>query len=209
MALQVNINWQQLEKVPVKTKAAVLVAVLALIGGLFYYFLYLPKSQELDQLNQQLAELQREYNATKAIADNLPTFEEEVRRLNERFAVALTKLPNSAEIDKILIDLPNLAKEEELGVKSFKPAPNRGKGFYAVVPLNLKMTGPYNRLAKFFEKIGRLNRIIAVRDVKFRVLSGKGVREGEVTLDADVQAETYTFVENPGADPKNKKKGGR
>ena len=204
MALQININWQQLEKIPVKTKAAAVVGLALLIAGLFFYFVYLPKQKELDLLNEQLATVQRSYNEKKAIADNLPTFQEEVRRLNERLSLALAKLPNTAEIDKILIDVPNLAKEEELVVKVFRPGKESPKDFYAVVPLSLELQGSYNRLAKFLEKVAKLNRIISIGDI---VLGGGTARpDGQVILKATVQAQTYTFVEKAAPAPATQEK---
>lgn len=197
LQLKVNVNWQQLEKIPLKNKVAGLVFACALIGGLFFYFMYLPKQKELGTLERKLADVQRQYNEKKAIADNLQTFQEEVRRLNEKLAQALTKLPNTAEIDRILIDLPNLAKEEELTVLNFKPGKDNPKGFYAEVPLNLSLRGPYNKLAKFYEKVGRLNRIISVDATSFTVESAKTAIDGAVILKAEVLANTYTFVEQP------------
>lgn len=203
---QLNINWQQLEKIPLRNKAIGLVVVCALIGGLFFYFMYLPKTKQLSTLKTQLADAQRQYNEKKAIADNLQTFQEEVRRLNEKLAQAKIKLPNTAEIDRILIDLPNLAKEEELTVVTFKPGKEESKGFYAQVPLNLELQGPYNKLAKFFEKVGRLNRIISIGDA---TLQAQGARNADnnIILKATVVAKTYTFVEKPQADDGKGKKG--
>ena len=202
MALKVNINWQQLEKIPLKTKVAVLAGILILIAGLFFYFAYLPQTKEITQLQGQLAQVQRTYNEKKAIADNLPTFQEEVRRLNERFSLALAKLPNSSDIDKILIDVPNLAKEEDLIVGAFTPGHETASGFYATVPFSLQLSGKYNSLAKFFEKVGRLNRIIAIGDI---TLTGKsGAKDaGSPTLSASVQAKTYRFIDKP-KEPKKK-----
>lgn len=199
MALKINIDWQQLEKIPLKTKVAAVVGLAILMAGLFFYFLYLPEQKTLASLNEQLAAVQRNYNEKKAIADNLPTFQEEVRRLNERLSLALAKLPNTAEIDKVLIDVPNLAKEEELVVKVFKPGKESPKDFYAVVPLSLELTGSFNRLAKFLEKVAKLNRIISIGDI---TLGGGTLRpDGQVILKATVQAQTYTFVETAPVKP--------
>lgn len=196
LQLKVNINWQQFEAIPLKNKVAGLVFACALIGGLFFYFMYLPKQKELGTLETQLANVQRQYNEKKAIADNLQTFQEEVRRLNEKLAQALTKLPNTAEIDRILIDLPNLAKEEELTVVNFKPGKEVLKGFYAEVPLTLSLRGSYNKLAKFYEKVGRLNRIISIDETALAVEPSKNF-DGSVMLKAEVLANTYTFVDQP------------
>ena len=201
---KLNINWQQLEKVPVKIRAAVVGGLCVLIAVLFVYFVYLPMQKQIAGLNEQLVTAQRNYNEKKAIADNLPTFQEEVRRLNERLALALTKLPNTTEIDRILVDVPNLAKEEELVVTRFNPGREMPKDFYSVVPLQLQLKGSYGRLAKFFEKVSKLNRIISVGDVSFE---GPDTRpDGQVLLSASVQASTYTFLGKAPVDDKGAKK---
>jgi type IV pilus assembly protein PilO len=190
---KVNIDLQQLERIPLKTKAAVLVGVLALIGGLFFYFMYLPQTKVLATQERQLANVMREYNENKAIADNLEEFQEEIRRLNQRFEEALERLPSSADIDQLLIDLPNLAKEEDLVVRLFRPGNQQARGFYAVVPLSLELTGSYNRVAKFIEKVAGLSRIVTVKDVELSPASGAD--SDSIQLSVRMSAETYTFVE--------------
>ncbi len=196
MGLQVNIDWKQIEALPVKTKAAALVGLLVLIGGLFFYFMYLPQTKALARAKVQYEKVRKEYNEKKAIADNLPSFQEEVRRLDERLEVALKKLPSTSELDRILIDVPNLAKEEELVVRSFRPGSEQQQNFYAVVPLQLELTGNYNRLARFFEKVGKLDRIITIGNVNFKPVKSKD-QGTENHVEAKVSAQTYRFVDNP------------
>jgi type IV pilus assembly protein PilO len=202
---QLNINWQAIEKFPVRNKLIILAVLCGLIGGLFFYFMYLPQQKQLDKLNADLETAQRQYNEKKAIADNLQTFQEEVRRLNEKLAQALTKLPSTTEIDKILIDVPNLAKEEELVVATFRPGKEGPKGFYAEIPLTLQVQGGYNRIAKFLEKVGKLNRIISIGNISLST-QGKATAV-DAKLNADISALTYKFVENGKADSKDKGKG--
>lgn len=191
MGLQVDIDWKKLEKVPLQARAGILAGVVALIGGLFFYFMYLPEKQQLEREEGRLATVQREYNENKAIADNLATFQEEVDRLNERFEIALRKLPDTTEIDQILIDLPNLAREEELIVRTFRPGSDQPQDFYARVPLSLEVSGTYHQVARFFEKVGRLDRIINIGNISLSPTRGSGAD----VLDVSVNAQTYKFVE--------------
>lgn len=190
MGLQVDIDWKQIEKVPLQARVGILAGLLALIGGLFFYFMYLPQQQQLQREQDRLAQVQREYNENKAIADNLETFQAEVDRLNERFEIALRQLPDTSEIDQILIDLPNLAREEELTVRTFRPGSDQQQDFYARVPLTLELTGSYHQIARFFEKVGRLDRIINIGNIALSPSRGD-----DAELDVRVSAETYRFVE--------------
>lgn len=207
--LQLNINWQQIEKIPLKTKVLGLIIILFLIGGLFFYFLYLPLTKELVQVEAKLAQEDKVYREKKAIADNLETFKEEVRRLNERLDLALQKLPNNTEIDKILIDVPNLAKEEEMQVTAFKPGKETTQDFYASIPFTLELTGTYSHIAKFIEKVARLPRIIKISDISLKpARTEKGA--GQTMLTATMSAVTYRFAQQTATPAgKDNKKGGR
>src|SRR3989304_927489 len=87
-----------LSKVPPKQKVFLTVLV-CLIGGVADYYLYYQSaSREIDTLQGQLSELQSKIKEQEVIARNLPSFQAEVKRLEEQLALLLDQLPNFAEI---------------------------------------------------------------------------------------------------------------
>lgn len=176
-----------------------------------YYFVgYRPRVEELRSLEAEYEKLGKELRENQAIADNLPRVKEEVRRLDEKLALALEKLPDTEEIPNLLRTVSDLGKEAGLEFLLFKPGQPTPKEFYAEVPLELQVLGRYHDLATFFDKIGRLPRIVTIQDSDF---GGPKSAPGGVKLQVSCRAVTFKFLE-PSEQLKQqqqnqKKKGGK
>jgi type IV pilus assembly protein PilO len=190
------ITVESIMKLPPKQKAYILVGVLALIAGLYWYLVYRPKSAELAGLTANLEKLQAELNESKAIAADLPKFKEEVAKLNEQLKKALLELPDKKEIPSLLTNISNLGTEAGLEFLRFKPLNEVPSGFYAKVPVEINVKGGYHQVAAFFDKVGRLPRIVNISEVN---MGGAKEEAGRLVLTTSCLATTYRFVEGEGA----------
>jgi type IV pilus assembly protein PilO len=164
------------------------------LGGiLLYYFLgFQPNLQKLRALEEDYNRLGKELRENEAIAANLPRVKEEVRRLDEKLAQALEKLPNQEEIPALLRTVSDLGRDSGLEFLLFKPSPFVPKDFYAEVPLELQVLGRYHDVAVFFDKIGKLPRIVTIQDLE---LGGAKRAAAGLKLTASCRATTFKFLE--------------
>lgn len=188
---------------PVYQRILVLIALMGLVGAGFYYGLYQGQLEQksslerkLDTLNSKLAENQR-------IAANLPKFRAEYERLQSQLNEALSELPDKKEIPKLLRNLGKLARDQGLDVLQFKPASEINKGFYAEVPVNLKLRGPYHDVALFFDAVSRLPRIVNIDQVK---MGQPKIVADRTTLSIGCRATTFRFVDTPENSKKSRRK---
>jgi type IV pilus assembly protein PilO len=189
-----SINFEKINKLPVTQKLLILGGLLILIFGLYFYFFYVPKSKQLSGLKGQLSTLESERITKKATADNLPIFQKEIKRLNEKLKRALVKLPSQAEIDQLLIEIPVKASESGLEILSFRPAGEIRKGFYAEVPISISLSGRYLDMASFFDRLANMPRIVHVDNIDLKPQAGKIGRE--VVLNSNIVITTYRFLED-------------
>lgn len=187
-----ELTAESLKKLPSKQKAYILVGILAVIAGLYWYLIYNPKSAELAELNVKLEKLQADLNESKAIAADLPRFKAEVARLNDELSNALQELPDKKEIPSLLTNISNLGVDSGLEFIRFKPINEVPSGFYARVPVEINVKGTYHGVATFFDKVGRLSRIVNVTDVN---MSGAKDEGGRVILTTSCLATTFRFIE--------------
>ncbi len=179
-------------KLPEYQKILVSFSVVLIIAGLYVYLLYMPLLESLGGLEKKLSDLQTKVSQVRAVANELPKFEGEHKKVKERLAKALTQLPGSDEIPKLLKDmetLGNSAGVEFLGISLKK---EHHKSFYAEVPIALNMVGLYHDIAVFFDKLSKLPRIVNVS--KIAIAKPKMI-EGRLVLSLDCVATTYKFVE--------------
>ena len=188
---------EKIFKLPLYQRLLLLLLTLGLIGAGFYFGLYSAQLEELGRLEQEKEGLVRKLEENRRIANNLPKFKAEYEALQAQLQEALIELPNQKEIPTLLTNISTLAKEQGLEILSFKPMGEVNKGFYAEVPVDLRLVGTYHDIALFFYEVGQLPRIVNISNLSMDK-AGKG---GENALQVTCRATTFRFVENP---PENK-----
>lgn len=171
---------------PAYQRALVVLAVMALLVIGFYFLLYMPKQEELAELRQRDRSLAAQLRKDQAIAANLPRFKAEYEKMREQLEQALTELPNEREIPTLLTTIASLAKDNGLEVLRFKPGNEKAQGFYARVPVDLKLVGSYHQVGRFFYEVGKLPRIVNINNVTMN---------GGNRLSVDCLATTFRFLD--------------
>lgn len=196
------INLEKIAKLPVSQKLLALGAVVILIGFLYYILLDKEYQNEIDKLNGQLSDLKTEISKIRAIAADINKVERELALLEKKLSEALTKLPNEAEVEKLLITVDKLGRDNGLNFQIFKPGKESPKQLYTEVPIALKFTGNFFHVLRFFDEVSKLSRIITVSDLSMSQIGG-----GKTSLiDVTCTATTYKFREETAAAPKGKRR---
>lgn len=195
-------------KLSTSKKVLILVGILCVITGLYFYAFFNPRQEELKVLKDDLNKQIKELNQSKAIARDLKKFKEQAEALNVELANALTQLPNEKEIPEILKNITSLGKESNLEFTLFRPKPEEPQQFYAKVPIELIVLGSYHNTGIFFDKMSKLPRIINVVDFNMsRTKDIKGKLENEVLVKTSCVVNTYRFIEKKSEEKKVEKKG--
>ncbi len=191
---------------PAQVKIGILCGTIALIGGLFWWFMYMPVSEELVTAQEEIDTLKLQIAEKVGIAANLDKFEDEVSRLDKELERALRELPDKKEIDQLLDRISDKARDAGLEIQLFQPQGERIQDFYAEVPVELEVSGTYHELASFFDEIAHLSRVVNVQD--FTMDKPKKAPAG-VMLDTRVVVTSFRFLdesERPDTDKKGKKR---
>jgi len=188
-----NPRVEKILKLPAYQRALILAVILVLIVGGFVNFLYLPKHQEYRQLQEKGNSLQAKLEQDRQIARELPKFKAEYEKMQLQLQEALTQLPNEKEIPALLSTIASLAKEQGLDVLRFKPRAEIPKGFYAEVPVELKLVGSFHEVALFFQSVGDLPRIVNIGNL---AIGGAKATDGRTDVSVECLATTFRFVEN-------------
>ena len=200
------LSADSISKLSTRKKILLLIVILGVIAGLFTYVVVLPQNEELDRLTVDLNKLTKELNEAKAITRDLPKFKEQAAMLEKQLAEAITQLPNEKEIPEILKKISSLGKESRLEFTLFRPKPEEPQQFYAKVPIELVALGNYHDIGIFFDKVGKLQRIINVVDFNMtRAKDVKGRGDTENLIRASCLMNTYRFVERRPEEKKGEK----
>jgi len=197
-----NPRLEKILKLPAYQRVLLVLVLMLAIVGLVTWFVFLPQQDELTSLRQQNQRLQVKLQQDQRIANNLPKFKAEYQKMKVRLDEALTELPNKQEIPSLLTSIAAVAKENGLEVVRFQPQGEVNKGFYAVVPVNLTLSGTYHQVAAFSYAVSLMPRIVNLDNIKLDVARAKN---GRARLKITCKARTFRFVEKK-ARKKGKKK---
>jgi len=170
-------------------------------GGIivgYVYLLMMPLWAEKGKLEGDLEKLRNDLALKKNIAANRPKLEQEIKGLEKQLEVALVKLPEEKEIPKLLTQVNTLGQQSGLEFLLFRPAAPVKKGFYAEVPIDIRVQGEYHTLGGFLDRVSKLERIVNVADLRISPLGVQQQRAGR-TITADFKATTFTFLEKGGS----------
>jgi type IV pilus assembly protein PilO len=127
----------------------------------------------------------------RSVAANIAAFEQEITQMEAQLAIALRQLPNEKQLEVLLADISNLGKTAGVEIKSFKRENEQVHDFYAEVPISVKLEGSYHDIARFFDSIAKLPRIVNMGAISMKVADAD---EASTRLTVTGTATTFRFV---------------
>lgn len=193
-----SITMNSLARLSAGRKILLWSLLLGVLAGLYFYLVYLPNSELLERKTQEMGRLEGQVRELRLIAANIKRFQAEAAKLREELKVAMAQLPTTKEIPSLLANVSNLGREAGLEFLLFRPGPEVNREFYAEIPVEIRVKGSYHHVAVFFDKVGRLPRIVNISGVVM-----EGVREmaGRTEITTSCTATTFKFIEKETAPP--------
>lgn len=193
--MDVNFDFdEQLEKLGKIPRAARYGAVIAILGAVaagYYFMFYTDTAANLAQHRAAAQKLQRKLTNVRAVANNVPEFEQEVATLERELEIALKQLPDRKQFEDLLQDITTAGKKVGVTLKSIERSSEIEHDFYAEVPFSLELEGTYHNIAMFFERVAKLPRIVNIGAMTVEVTGELG---GQTILKVEGNATTFRFL---------------
>ncbi len=193
---------ESIHRKPLHTRLAILAGVIVVIVLVYWYFFWSPKSEELKRARANLQKKEKTLNEYRAVARELPKFEQEFKRLNKEFEQAVLKLPEEKEIPSLIEGVYAAVSAAGLEAVAFTPKREILKDIYAEIPIEMSVFGSYYELADFFYRVSKLPRIVNVRELN---LAREDKRSGGNSIVLKASFTTVTFRLLPTTTPSDDK----
>jgi type IV pilus assembly protein PilO len=165
-----------------------------LIGGVFWWQYLSPAMEEEKTKTARLEGLQREIRALEVTANKLAEFQREVALLEAKLETLKRILPPEKETPDLMRKVQSLASQSSLLIKAFTPGQTVNKEFYQEWPINMSVEGNYHNLGIFFDRVGRLSRLVNIGNIKIASRNDQTVSN---TITANCVATTFVYVDTP------------
>jgi type IV pilus assembly protein PilO len=141
---------------------AVVVGGAVLITAGLYYTVF--KSQRDQNTAAQVAlESKRKENAElEAYRPKLAEIERQLASLKQQLEIERRIVPDDKEVDGFMRMLDAEASKAGIEIRRYTAQPVAQKDFYTEVPFEMELDGPYYSMLNFFDRVGKLERIVNV-----------------------------------------------
>ena len=149
-------------KIKRKQRLLISFGTVFLFGGAFYALDYMPKAEEIVRGKKDVALLEQRLRTVKIRVKKLKQFKEDHAKVKAAFDEALKLLPDKREIPDLLRSISQMGTDSRLEFRLFSPQPENSKDFYMEIPVALEVKGDYRNVTRFFDRIGRMDRIVNI-----------------------------------------------
>ena len=201
MAIDLNVYFDKVSKLKMVHRVLIFAGTVVLLLGLFIYLIYLPKTGEITEIKSEKDRLDKEIRLAKRRTKNLKKLEADLTMVEGNLKSAITLLPTTSEIPKLLKSITKLGNDSDLEFLLFSPEKQVSQEFYVEIPVSMEVRGSYHNVATFFDKVGKLDRIVNVVNVNMTPLKAYSTY-----LKTTCKAVTYRFKEIKEAEGAPKKK---
>ena len=184
-------------------KLGIVVGIVVLLTGGYWYFFYSDMQDELRQLEDQQAKLTKEKKEYEKRKQEYLAFRNEVNALLEEQKELLRVLPKADDIEQFIenvqaqIELAGLSK-----VESVRGAAQPVE-MYVKIPIKMSLTGTYHQINRFFKQVGELKRIVNIEDLSLDPVSIGVSPDQPNPLKANFTATTFMFTDKGKAPQKS------
>lgn len=196
----------KIQKIPTKARLYGFGALLLIIGVLFIYFVHIPMTTQIKQLEKDVSGLQATIQANDEKIKKLADLRAEVKALEERLRLLTEQLPPGSEVSGLLGQIQNLVSQSGLTLKLWRPSKRstHSSGLYEEIPITMELSGGYHDLALFFDRVSKMTRIVNMLNLK---MTGAAMnKSGGMDIKISCTAMTFAAVEKkPDATPVAKK----
>ncbi len=190
--IQHHLEPDNIGSAPTGIKLGVFITLFVIIISAGIYFDTQEQLKVLEKHEKQEDELKAEYKLKAERAAKLELYKEQLAEMEASFGALLRQLPETTEVESLLVDVSQTGLAAGLEVKKFKPSAEEKKGFYAELPITLEISGSYHQLATFISGIASLPRIVTISDMKLEAFD-KEDPSGKLKMAAT--AKTYRYLQ--------------
>jgi type IV pilus assembly protein PilO len=183
------------ENLPGSALALVFATLAAGLVAVFYVFYLRGPLEERENLRAELTQLEPAIAQGTTIERQRGRFRSELTRLDERFEILRRILLPSKEIGGVFRAVQQMASASNLRITRFTPQPAVPRAFYSAWPIIMEVEGNYDALGLFFERIGRLARIVNIDHMTVKGIEGSS--DSFHTLSAVFTVTTFVLKEVP------------
>jgi Tfp pilus assembly protein PilO len=182
-------SWvSQLAKKSTSYKLAVLGIIMAVLGFIYWQFMYSSLKEEQVTLRTQRNNLIKKVDDLKKKEETYRQRVHEMEALEQQMKKNALSLPSSSELPAFFLNIQKQAAAAGVTLRSWQRLKEVPVETYVKVPVSIEVSGTFYQINNYFKLLHEVDRIITVEQLK---LGGVTLTNDEAILTAKFRASTF------------------
>ncbi len=159
----------------------------ALVTTALYFTMFKSQSDKNAVAQKAVQEKVRENNELESYRPKLKDMERQLANLKQQLEIERRIVPDEKQVDGFIESMDGEAQKAGVELRRYNAKPTSAKEYYTEVPFDMELDGPYYSMLSFFDRVGKLERIVNI--------SGLLVSTSKKPTDAKVK-HSYQYAPN-------------
>jgi len=141
---------------------AVVAGAAVLVTAGLYYTVFKTQRDQNAAAEQTLEAKMKENAELESYRPKLAEIERQLASLKQQLDIERRIVPDEKEVDGFMRMMDAEASKAGIEIRRYTSKPTAQKDFYTEVPFEMELDGPYYSMLSFFDRVGKLERIVNV-----------------------------------------------
>jgi type IV pilus assembly protein PilO len=134
----------------------------ALVTTALYFTVFKSQSDKNAAAQHLVQEKVRENNELESYRPKLKDMERQLANLKQQLEIERRIVPDEKQVEGFIESMDGEAQKAGVELRRYSAKPVSTKEYYTEVPFDLELDGPYYSMLNFFDRVGKLERIVNV-----------------------------------------------
>jgi type IV pilus assembly protein PilO len=134
----------------------------ALVTTALYFTVFKNQNDKNTVAQHALQDKVRENNELESYRPKLKDMERQLANLKQQLEIERRIVPDDKQVDGFIETLDGEAAKAGVELRRYTAKPSIVKDYYSELPFDLELDGPYYSMLNFFDRVGKLERIVNV-----------------------------------------------
>jgi len=134
----------------------------ALVTTALYFTVFKSQSDKNAAAQHALQDKVRENNELESYRPKLKDMDQQVANLKQQLEIERRIVPDDKAVEGFIETMDGEAQKAGIELRRYTAKPIVAKEYYSELPFDMELDGPYYSMLNFFDRVGKLERIVNV-----------------------------------------------
>jgi len=137
----------------------------ALVTAALYFTVFKTQSEKNATAQHTLDDKVRENNELESYRPKLKQIEQQLAELKQQLEIEQRIVPDEKQIDQFITMVDAEAQKSNVELRRYAAKDVKAQQYYTEVPFDMELDGRYYDMLQFFDRVGKLDRIVNISNI--------------------------------------------